>query len=374
MPDASNIPWWRRLNYLRHGERIDEDWTELNPRSRAWEALYRGRWQHDRVVRSTHGVNCTGSCSWQVFIKDGIITWETQQTDYPSLGRDFPEYEPRGCPRGASFSWYTYSPIRVKHPYVRGELMAMWRAERAAGRDPVAAWASIVRHPERRETYVRARGKGGLVRATWEEVNELIAAATVHTIKTYGPDRVAGFSPIPAMSQVSYASGSRFLSLMGGTMLSFYDWYADWPPASPQIWGEQTDVPESADWYNAKYFIIWGTNLPMTRTPDAHFMVEARYNGTKVVGVSPDYAEYVKFADLWLPAKAGTDAALAIAMTHVILKEFYVERETPYFTDYVRRYTDLPFLVTLKQHGDAWISDRMLNAEDAGIQTNLSEW
>ncbi|HEX6817675.1 MAG TPA: hypothetical protein VF120_04820, partial [Ktedonobacterales bacterium] len=116
MPDVTNIPWWRRLNYLRHGERIDEDWTELNPRSRAWEALYRGRWQHDRVVRSTHGVNCTGSCSWQVFIKDGIIAWETQQTDYPSLGRDFPEYEPRGCPRGASFSWYTYSPIRVKYP------------------------------------------------------------------------------------------------------------------------------------------------------------------------------------------------------------------------------------------------------------------
>ena len=374
MPDASNIPWWRRLNYLRHGDRIDEDWTELNPRSRAWEALYRGRWQHDRVVRSTHGVNCTGSCSWQVFIKDGIIAWETQQTDYPSLGRDFPEYEPRGCPRGASFSWYTYSPIRVKYPYVRGELMAMWRAERTAGRDPVAAWASIVQHPERRESYVRARGKGGLVRATWDEVSELIAAATIHTIKTYGPDRVAGFSPIPAMSQVSYASGSRFLSLMGGTMLSFYDWYADWPPASPQIWGEQTDVPESADWYNAKYFIIWGTNLPMTRTPDAHFMVEARYNGTKVVGVSPDYAEYVKFADLWLPAKAGTDAALAMAMTHVILKEFYVERETPYFTDYVRRFTDLPFLVTLKQHGDAWMADRMLNAADIGMQTNLAEW
>ena len=34
-------------------------------------------------------------------------------------------------------------------------------------------------------------------------------------------------------------------------MLSFYDWYADLPPASPQIWGEQTDVPESSDWYNA---------------------------------------------------------------------------------------------------------------------------
>ncbi len=370
----SHVTWYERLAYLRRGPRIDEGWTELSRRPRGWEDIYRSRWQHDRVVRSTHGVNCTGSCSWQVYVKDGIITWETQQTDYPSLGRDFPEYEPRGCPRGATFSWYTYSPMRVKYPYVCGELLAMWRAERRAGRDPVAAWASIVQHPERRATYVRARGKGGFARASWAEVSELIAAATVYTIKTYGPDRVAGFSPIPAMSQVSYASGARFLSLLGGTMLSFYDWYADLPPASPQIWGEQTDVPESADWYNAKYFIIWGTNLPMTRTPDAHFMVEARYNGTKVVGISPDYAEYDKFADLWLPAKAGTDAALALAMTHVILKEFFVEHETPYFADYARRFTDLPFLVTLAQRGDTWTPDRLLNAADLGIDAQLAEW
>src|SRR5690625_7001945 len=66
-------------------------------------------------------------------------------------------------------------------------------------------------------------------------------------------------------------------------------------------------------------------------------MVEARYSGTKVVGVSPDYAEYEKFADIWLPARAGTDGALAIAMTHVILKEFYVDKETPYFSEYVKK-------------------------------------
>ncbi|MEV6940048.1 respiratory nitrate reductase subunit gamma, partial [Streptomyces sp. NPDC051132] len=49
---------------------------------------YRERWAHDKVVRSTHGVNCTGSCSWQVYVKDGLITWETQATDYPSAGPD----------------------------------------------------------------------------------------------------------------------------------------------------------------------------------------------------------------------------------------------------------------------------------------------
>ncbi|MCL6597386.1 MAG: nitrate reductase subunit alpha [Alicyclobacillus macrosporangiidus] len=366
----------RTLNHLRRGERFNQNWSEQSPRSRDWEDLYRNRWRFDKVVRSTHGVNCTGSCSWKIHVKDGIIAFETQQTDYPSLGAEMPEYEPRGCPRGASFSWYEYSPLRVKYPYVRGDLLELWRAERQAGHDPVSAWRAIVRDPEKRARYQRARGKGGLVRATWEEVTELIAAACIDTIRTYGPDRVTGFSPIPAMSQVSYAGGARFLSLIGGTILSFYDWYADLPPASPQIWGDQTDVPESADWYNASYFIIWGTNLPMTRTPDAHFMVEARYNGTKVVGVSPDYAEYVKFADEWLPAKAGTDAALAMAMTHVILQEFYADRPTEYFEQYVKQYTDLPFLVTLEPHADGLVSGAFLRAADLGLvpADELGEW
>lgn len=211
---------------------------------RSGDAFYRDRWAHDKVVRSTHGVNCTGSCSWKVYVKDGIITWEAQQTDYPSAGADKPEYEPRGCPRGAAFSWYTYSPTRVRYPYVRGVLLEMFRAAKAEhGGDPVLAWASIVEDPEKARRYKRARGKGGLVRATWEDVVEIVAAAHVHTVKQYGPDRIAGFSPIPAMSPVSYTSGARFLELVGAPMLSFYDWYADLPNASPQMFGDQTDVP-----------------------------------------------------------------------------------------------------------------------------------
>ncbi|MFB0487376.1 molybdopterin-dependent oxidoreductase, partial [Vibrio cholerae] len=140
---------------------------------------------------------------------------------------------------------------------------------------------------------------------------DIIAAQILYTIKKDGPDRIAGFTPIPAMSMISYAAGARFINLLGGEMLSFYDWYADLPPASPQIWGEQTDVPESSDWYNASYIIMWGSNVPLTRTPDAHFMTEVRYKGTKVVSVAPDYAENVKFADNWLAPNPGTDAAVA---------------------------------------------------------------
>ncbi len=96
-------------------------------------------------------------------------------------------------------------PVRARQPdrdVPRG-------ARRGSG-DPVEAWAEIVDDPQRSRRYKRERGKGGFVRASWEEVTELIAAAHVHTIKRYGPDRVAGFSPIPAMSMASYAAGTRF--------------------------------------------------------------------------------------------------------------------------------------------------------------------
>ncbi len=356
-----------------HGVTTGED--------RTWEDAYRARWQHDKIVRSTHGTNCTGSCSWKIYVKGGIVTWETQQTDYPRTRPDMPNHEPRGCSRGASYSWYLYSANRVKYPLVRARLLKHWREARKS-LDPVEAWTAVVESDEKRRDYQSRRGLGGMVRASWDEVNTIVAAANAYTIKKYGPDRLIGFSPIPAMSMVSYAAGSRYLSLLGGVSMSFYDWYCDLPPSSPQTWGEQTDVPESADWYNSTFLIAWGSNVPQTRTPDAHFFTEVRYKGAKTVAVTPDYSEVAKLADLWLHPKQGTDAAVAMAMGHVILKEFYFgAKPSTYFDEYARRYTDLPMLVTLREQdapgGKALVPDRYLRASDfadALGQDNNPDW
>lgn len=337
--------------------------------------MYRERWSHDKEVRTTHGVNCTGSCSWKVFVKNGVITWENQQTDYPSCGPDIPEYEPRGCPRGASFSWYEYSPLRIKYPYIRGKLWDLWtEALEENNGNRVVAWASIVENEDKAKQYKQARGMGGHVRSNWKDVTEIIAAQLLYTIKKYGPDRIAGFTPIPAMSMIGYAAGARFINLLGGEMLSFYDWYADLPPASPQIWGEQTDVPESSDWYNASYIIMWGSNVPLTRTLDAHFMTEVRYKGIKVISVAPDYAENVKFADNWLAPNPGSDAAIAQAMTHVILQEHYVNQPNERFINYAKQYTDMPFIIMLDEDENGYKAGRFLRASDLGQTTEQGEW
>src|SRR5690606_38517834 len=73
-----------RLNYFSNPrEPFSGDLGVTTAEDRTWEDAYRNRWAHDKIVRSTHGVNCTGSCSWKIYVKGGIVTWETQQTDYP---------------------------------------------------------------------------------------------------------------------------------------------------------------------------------------------------------------------------------------------------------------------------------------------------
>ena len=74
-----------KLNFFQSKEleQFSDGWGQTTRENRDWEDTYRNRWRHDKIVRSTHGVNCTGSCSWKIYVKSGIVTWETQQTDYP---------------------------------------------------------------------------------------------------------------------------------------------------------------------------------------------------------------------------------------------------------------------------------------------------
>ena len=336
----------------------------VNPKARKWEQFYRTRNQYDKVVRSTHGVNCTGSCSWEVYVKNGIIVWEMQATDYPKLNSSIPPYEPRGCARGISASWYVYSPLRIKYPLIRGVLLDYWTEARKKYSNPLEAYESIMNNPEKRINIQKVRGKGGFRRIHWKDALELISSASLYTALKYGPDRVIGFSPIPAMSYISYAAGARFLQLFGGVAMSFYDWYSDLPPAFPEIWGEQTDVAESADWFNARYIVAMGSNISVTRAPDSHFIHEARHEGTKFVVVTPEFSPIAKNADWWIPVKPGQDNAMWMAINHVILSEFYVEKKVPFFTNYIKRFTDCPFVIELVKEGEKYTFGKFVRSNN----------
>lgn len=250
---------------LEEFEIIDVDPLKTYP-YRGWEDLYRRQFTWDKVVRSTHSANCTGSCSWKVYVKDGVMLREEQAGDYPRISEDLPDYNPRGCQKGACFVEYVYGAQRLKYPLIR------------AGE----------------------RGEGKWKRASWDEALTLVADKLLDNVFQYGPDTNTFFTVIPAMSPVSFCGGTRLAHFLGGVMCSFYDWYCDLPPGEPITWGVQTEACECADWFNAKYIVLWGSNINATRIPDAHFAWEARYNGAKVVCISPDYNCSAIHTDLYM--------------------------------------------------------------------------
>ena len=272
---------------------------------RGWETLYREQWDYDSYGRTTHSVNCTGSCTWKVYVRNGIAFKEDQYSDYPDINPDLPTYNPRGCQKGANYKEYVYGPQRVKYPLIRtGE-----------------------------------RGEGKWRKASWEEALSYIAGKLVDAISKHGPDTVMFYSANHAKFAITYAAGARLANLIGGVVGSFYDWVSDLPPGEPITWGVQTDSCEAADWFNSKYLLLWGSNILETRIPDAHLITEARMHGTKIVAIFPEYNPVSIHADIFIPVKPGTDCALALGMANVIVNEGL------YNEAYIKQYTDLPMLV-----------------------------
>jgi nitrate reductase alpha subunit len=188
---------------------------------RGWENLYQKQWDYDSFGRTTHSINCTGSCTWKVYVKNGIAFKEDQYADYPDINSTLPTYNPRGCQKGANYKEYVYGPQRLKYPLIR------------AG----------------------ARGEGKWRKASWEEALNYIAGKVVETISNHGPDTITFYSANQAKFAITYSAGARLANLIGGVVCSFYDWVSDLPPGEPITWGVQTDSCESADWFNSKYII-----------------------------------------------------------------------------------------------------------------------
>ncbi|MEJ2725656.1 MAG: molybdopterin-dependent oxidoreductase [Deltaproteobacteria bacterium] len=295
-----------RLEWAFADENYQPTWNPSKYSYTSWQSLYDKQWEFDYAGRSTHSVNCTGSCTWKVQVKDGVVwRWE-QAADYPAIGPSVPDYNPRGCQKGACASDFHLGPKRLKYPLKR------------AGK----------------------RGEGKWQRLSWDQALTEIADRVVKIIQEHGPEYLNAFTPIPAMSPVAYASGSRLMNLLGGVSHTFYDWYCDLPPGEPITWGVQTDSAESADWYNSRLVIAWGSNVNATRIPDAQMLQKARLRkGTKVVVISTEYNPTAVHADRFVPIAPGTDLAVALAMDQTVIAERL------YNTRYIKEQSDLPLLV-----------------------------
>ena len=121
MPDTSNSPTAR----LRRLARIDPEarLDELMSRPyqyRDWEDVYRDEWTWDDVVHVSHlRVNCISTCSYDAYVKDGIVWREEQNANYPQEFPDIPDFNPRGCTAGCAYSAQMYDPTRIRYPMKR---------------------------------------------------------------------------------------------------------------------------------------------------------------------------------------------------------------------------------------------------------------
>lgn len=277
------------------------------PEYRDWEDVHRERWTWDAVVKGTHTrVNCIAACSWNLFVKDGVVWREEQNTIYQPSHPGVPDMNPRGCQKGNCFSQLMYEPSRLPYPLVRdGE-----------------------------------RGSGRWQRRSWDEALAQVADKLLDVALRDGPDTIVYDH---GTTNIDFGTGTgaemRFFHLLGATTMDSWAGVGDLPMGAIQTWGHFNADGTSDDWFNADLILIWIANPVYTRIPDVHFMWEARYRGATVVSIAPDYNASSIHADLWLNPNIGTDAALGLAMAQVLLAE---ER---YDAAYVREQTDLPFLV-----------------------------
>ena len=273
------------------------DWTDLYRRSFTW----------DRRVRSTHLVNCwyQRHCAWDVFVKDGIVWREEQAGAYPAVSPDVPDFNPRGCQKGACYSALTYAPDRLRYPL------------RRAG----------------------PRGSGRWTRVSWDEALAEIADALLTAVSAHGPDSIA-LDPGGSLASATWRLGvQRLVRMLDGVELDTNTELDDGQSGASVTFGTPVASRSADDFCRSDLILIWAANPTYTQIPNAHFINEARYKGSTVVTIAPDYSASAVHADLFVPVRPGTDAALALAVAQVMLESGRID------TDFVRAQTDLPLLV-----------------------------
>jgi len=304
---ASSAAGLRRLTPVDPKARLDELLSRPY-QYREWEDVYRDEWTWDDVVHVSHlRVNCISTCSFDAYVKDGVVWREEQNANYPQEFPDIPDFNPRGCTAGCAYSAQMYDPTRIRYPMKR----------------------------------IGERGSGRWQRLGWDQALEEIADRLLDVITEDGADCIMFDQGTTNIDNGIATPMEMFLFLRGLGANNIDSWagVGDLPVGLIQSWGTYMSEGTADDWFRSDYIFIWLGNPNYTRQPEAHFLYEARYRGAKIVAVCPDFSPSTIHADRWLNVRLGTDAALALGMAHVIVEEGLHD------VAYLKEQTDLSFLV-----------------------------
>lgn len=285
------------------------------PNTNYTEDMYRNEFSFTYGKKEEHGfayhcVNCQGNCAWEVWSHNGVITRENQSARYPVINAKIPDFNPRGCNKGVQHSQVMYQKDRILYPMVRtGE-----------------------------------RGEGKWKRVSWDEAAEKICQNIFDTLTDpeRGPDKLMVHAGTGLLTEGRRGSVLRFSTQLGANRIYPSSYLGDMFSGAAIAYGEGNLGCTWDFMYTVDTAVMWGGNPSVSRIPDAHFVWEGKYNGAKIIVITPEFNATAKSADLWIPIKAGSDNILAMGVIHEILKH------KMYKPEFMKVYTDLPFLVDVK--------------------------
>lgn len=271
----------------------------------SWSDTYRDKWKWDKVTWGTHCVDCyPGNCPYRVYVKDGKIMREEQAATFTTIEEGVPDWNPTGCQKGAAWSQMINGKDRVLYPL------------RRAGE----------------------RGEGIWTQVTWDEATTEIADAMLDAMAESGPRAILRPGTTEGGSQTIALANNIFFKL-GATVSDVIAEVGDINLGMYTTFGRLGQCSSHDDWFHSEFIMIWGNNPVQSNIPSYHFVSEARYNGSEIVTIAPDYSPSAIHADQFVPVQPGSDAALAMGMCHVLLEEGLVDES------FVREQTDLALLV-----------------------------
>ncbi len=210
------------------------------------------------------------------------------------------------------------------------------------------AAAEISAHPDRlQHPLKRTAPKGapdpGWRRIGWDEALDTVADRLNELAGDHGPETVAFSSVSPSTSAISDCVEwiQRLQRTFGSPNFVVSMELCGWGRYLASLYTYGASVPGEymPDLDNAGCILFWGYNPMVSRLAHATATREALRRGAKVIVVDPRQAGFASQADPWLRVRPGTDAALALAITHVMIERgWYDER-------FVRRWTNAPLLV-----------------------------
>ncbi len=266
------------------GDRLEEGGRHRPPLNRRHERLrpVRKDSRLGTTVYKTECFICNQGCDAAVHVKDGVVV---------RVEGDPGSEVTRGtlCAKGLASREILYHPDRVLYPM------------RRAG----------------------ARGEGKWQRMSWDEALDTIVDRLRSIEEAYGEESIllatgTNRGWVRYFNRFANAYGKQWMG--PGIAQCFY----------PRITGQMlvlgTNAMENPDNNGTRSMLIWGCNPTSTWPVKGMGMMEARRRGARMIVIDPVLSEAASKADLWLQLRPGTDAALALAMLHVIIKEGLYDR------------------------------------------------